>query len=124
MLQLSFDVENSALHYLRSVGNCQQTTAAMCAEHTFVVEMAIHFSHSGVSWGEPLDHANYGAHKNTGTSHPWKTNAMNNHLRLPPEKRLFRRSFYSLGHKLLPRPEAEVRGMDYGFFVQVLQRET
>lgn len=40
-LRLSFESENTALHYIRAVGIWQQITALLLAAHTTMIEMTI-----------------------------------------------------------------------------------
>lgn len=61
-LQLSFEINNSAIYHIRAGGNFQQTTAAKCAAHPAVIEIAFHFWPSRVSWQNLLSHANHQEH--------------------------------------------------------------
>lgn len=57
----AFEIEYYALHNISAVGSHQQTGAKKGAAHKFVVEMNIHFSRSGESWGSPLVRQTTGA---------------------------------------------------------------
>lgn len=61
-MQQVFDIDISAPYYTRAISIYQQTTTEKKADHTAVLETAIHLWRSAMKWGELLAHTDYGWH--------------------------------------------------------------
>lgn len=69
-MQPLFEMDTTAQHYSRAVGNYKQKSAAKRAAHTSAMKTAMHFWRSGATWGERFGHSDYGTHRTISTNHP------------------------------------------------------